>query len=95
MVFCSGDPLPYYFTYGKSILQENWEDGYTKLTTPTSLPELKERSQDYMERLRSNDSKCSVCIHAYQLGGCSYHLTDPNSLGPALVQISESFRLVK
>ena len=39
-------------------LQENWRDGYVKLTTPTSLPELKERSQDFYDKQRSNDGMC-------------------------------------
>ncbi len=50
------------------LLQENWEDGYVTLTTPTSLPELKERPTDFYDRQRTNDSKialvfvCSVYV---------------------------------
>ena len=40
------------------------------LTTPTSLPELKERSLDFYDRLRTNESKdvekqkqCGFCLN--------------------------------
>ena len=41
-------------------LQENWRDNYVKLTTPTSLPELKERQQDFYDRLKSNEGS-AIC----------------------------------
>jgi len=39
------------------VLQENWEDGHVTLTTPTSLPELKERTVEFYDRQRSFDGE--------------------------------------
>ena len=38
-------------------VQENWRDGYVKLCTPTSLPELKDRPQDFYDKLRSRQGE--------------------------------------
>lgn len=51
-----------------------------KLTTPTSLPELKERSQDYFERFRSNNSTFA-CSPAARLPALHASVTCIDVLG--------------
>ena len=40
--------------------QENWKDGYVKMTVPTSLPKLKDRLQDFYDRQHSNNCRFVV-----------------------------------
>ena len=49
-------------------VQENWRDGYVKLCTPTSLPELKDRPQDFYDKFRSRQGQDKHDRNALEIG---------------------------